>query len=70
MPLIVTPLTEPPEGATRKQYDRYDRTCDCCGKYCPWPRHDFYTGVIQRSTKAGLLVIMSYGVCKEHRFDG
>lgn len=66
LPLIVTPLTEPPEGASPKQYDKWDRTCDCCGRHCPWPR-DFYTGHVQRNTKTGLLVIISFGVCKEHR---
>jgi hypothetical protein len=68
--LIVTPLAEPPEGATRRDYDRWERTCDCCGKYCPYPKENFYTGHVQRTSKAGLPVIISFGICEEHRFDG
>lgn len=69
-PLIVTPLTEPPEGASRRQFDRHERTCDCCGKYCPYPKENFYTGVLQRHTRDGLLVIIGIGTCEEHKLDG
>lgn len=65
--LIVTPLREPPPGTTRKQFDQWERTCDCCLKYCSYPRHDFFTGAIQRTLSDGRLVIMSYGVCTEHK---
>lgn len=70
VPLIVTPLTEPPEGASQRQYLQWDRTCDCCGKHCAYPKHNFYTGQVQRTSKAGVLVIISFGICEEHRFDG
>lgn len=63
--LVLTPLTEPPAGASPVEYDRWDRTCDCCGKHCPHPV-DFYTGQVQRQLKSGVLVIMTFGVCKEH----
>lgn len=69
IPLIVTPLTEPPPNATHVQHSRWDRTCDGCGEYCPYPK-DFYTGQVQRTTSTGILVVMFFGVCKEHRFDG
>jgi hypothetical protein len=69
-PVVVTPLREPPETATAREREQWERSCDCCGKWCPYPREDFYTGSIQRNTKAGVLVLIPFGVCKEHKFDG
>jgi len=66
VPLIVTPLTEPGENATPLQMERWERTCDACGKYCPYPKEDFFNGQVQRTTKTGMLVIIFFGVCKEH----
>lgn len=65
-PVIVTPLTEADENATPLQRQQWDRTCDACGKHCPYPREDFYTGHVQRTREDGVLVLMFYGVCKEH----
>jgi hypothetical protein len=67
-PLIITPLAEPPENSTALQRARWERSCDCCGKYCPYPREDFYTGHVQRTAKSGALVIITLGVCKDHRY--
>ena len=68
-PVIVTPLSEAPEDATPEQRRRWDRTCDCCGRYCPYPREDFYTGQLQRTRPDGVLVLMFFGVCKEHNHE-
>jgi hypothetical protein len=65
--LVMTPLTEPPEGATEAQYRRWDRTCDCCQTFCP-PGKDFYTGHLVRELSDGRPVYMTFGVCKRHRF--
>lgn len=66
VPLVVTPLTEVPDDAPARLRKQWDRTCDACGKYCPYPREDFYTGHVQRRADAGVLVVIFYGVCKEH----
>lgn len=68
--LIVTPLTEAPEGASDAERSRWDRTCDCCGKWCRYPRDNFYPGQVQRTARNGQLVIMFFGVCEEHRHGG
>lgn len=67
-PLIVTPLQEPPEGATDQEYERWDRSCDCCGKDCL--HENFYTGQVMRTAQCGAQVIITYGVCQEHSHGG
>lgn len=64
-PLILTPLAEPDEHATAADRAKWERTCDCCSKHCPWPVK-FYTGHVQRELPSGVLVVMTYGVCEEH----
>jgi hypothetical protein len=56
----MTPLTEPPEGV---DFDYWDRCCDRCGKHCP---DEFFTGAIQRR-RHGVLVMVAFGVCPEHK---
>lgn len=65
LPLILTPLTEPSPLASDTVLSQWDRTCDCCGRFCP-DEVDFYTGQVQRTTKGGVLVIMFFGVCEKH----
>lgn len=57
--IMMTPLTEPPEGASDAEYKRWDQACDNCGKV-----GDIYTG---HATKdVGLVqVIITFGVCDE-----
>jgi hypothetical protein len=60
-PLILMPLTEPAEGATTADFDRWERTCDNCGTYCD-DSTDFYTGNVTRDY-AGVQIIMTFGAC-------
>lgn len=55
--IVMTPLTEPPEGATEAEYKRWDQACDNCGNV-----GDLYTG---HATKdVGLIqVIITFGTC-------
>lgn len=62
--MIITPLTEPRDGATTEEYERWDRTCDACRTYCG-PMTPFWTGVAVRSMRNGQSVTLMYGVCKD-----
>lgn len=67
--VVMTTLTEPPPNATPEQAKRWDRTCDCCGEYCPTT---LWTGHVQR-VEFGSQVIIVFGVCptcKERHPDG
>jgi hypothetical protein len=67
LPLVMVTLTEFAEDATPQQIEEWERTCDSCGKHCPWPI-DFYIGHITRDV--GLLqVIITYGVCADCKED-
>lgn len=57
--LIMTPLDEPPEGASEAQFRKWDRTCDNCGRYC---KGRFYTGNVVRELH-GKQVVITFGVC-------
>lgn len=59
--VVMFQLTEPPEGASREVIERYDRTCDNCGAYCPDPV-PFYTGWVRRNL-GSTPVEVTFGVC-------
>jgi hypothetical protein len=59
--LMMTPLSEPDEGATPDEYKIWDRSCDNCGRYCPG---DFFTGSVTR-TKWGTQIVFTFGTCPE-----
>ncbi len=59
--LIMLTLSEPPEDASQAEADRWERTCDNCGTYCP-DETLFYTGVCQRE-KDGKQVLVAFGSC-------
>jgi hypothetical protein len=59
MNMVMTPLTEPREGATQEEYERWDQTCDNCGAYVPG---ELFTGHVVRFLDA-VQVIVSFGVC-------
>lgn len=57
--VMMTPLTEPPEGASQDEQDAWEFTCDNCGRYCPesmWMAHT------ERSA-FGVQVLFMFGVC-------
>ena len=60
--VVMTPVTEPREEATKEEYDRWDRTCDRCGKYVK-PTSRFWTGHIMRNWE-GVQICFTYGVCR------
>jgi hypothetical protein len=65
-PFIMMLLTEPEgEDIDQETLDRYDRTCDLCGTYCP-DNELFYTGSIERQIP-GATVMVTFGVCKSCR---
>lgn len=63
MPIVMTTLTEPPEGedATAEDFERWERTCDNCGAYCP-SDSGFLTGQATREV-LGTQVIVTFGAC-------
>lgn len=60
--VVMTPLTEPPEGASDAVIERYERTCDNCGAYCP-DTVPFYTGAVRR-TLGSTPVEVTFGACE------
>lgn len=66
--VVMTPLTEPGEGATQEELERWDRTCDRCGKDCT-ENHLFYTGNLTEDWQ-GIQVIFTFGVCHKCRYEG
>jgi hypothetical protein len=60
--VMLTPLTEPEEDATQAEMDRWDRTCDNCGKDCTGL--EFFAGSAMRSA-FGTNVCFTFGVCAE-----
>ena len=63
--IIMTTLTEPSAGenATKADFERWERTCDHCGRYCR-PLEDFYTGHSDE-TVDGQRVMITFGCCPE-----
>src|SRR4051812_4755289 len=59
--VVLTPLTEPAEHASKAERDRWERTCDNCGTYCPAEK-PFYTGHVVRM-RGEVQVIFMFGVC-------
>ena len=58
---IVMPLTEPPEGASRRQIQMWERTCDNCGKFLP-------AGLNSGHAKLewdGVPVLVFFGACND-----
>lgn len=61
--VVMMPLTEPKEGSSPKQRDRWERTCDNCGRYCPHPAVPFGTGILVRDWE-GVRILIGYGACR------
>lgn len=61
--VMMTPLTEPPEGASRKQQERWERSCDRCKRFVPKGRK-FFTGYCNREA-FGTTVTFMYGACPD-----
>ncbi len=64
--IVLLTLTEPIEGSTPEVTERWERTCDKCGRYCPpHPEGEdpqFYTGQAMRIIQ-DRQVIISFGLC-------
>ena len=59
--LVMTLLTEPPEGVSEAEFQRWDRRCDRCGRFCT-VGEDFFVGHTAREL-AGVRVLITFGVC-------
>jgi hypothetical protein len=59
--VVLTLLTEYGEGATQEEKDRWERTCDNCGLFCPGAT-TFYTGQVARY-HMGKRVEFTFGSC-------
>jgi len=57
--VIVTPLTEPREGASDAEMKHWDFSCDNCGRYCPTR---LLVGQVTRELH-GKPVMFTYGAC-------
>lgn len=62
-PFVLTPLTEPPLDHTEEQRERWERSCDNCGTYCP-DGTDFLTGLIGRDI-GDTRIEITFGACPE-----
>ncbi len=65
--VIMAFLDEGSEHMTEEERERWERTCDNCGKYVPpEPERDnyteFYTGHMARTVE-GIQILMAFGVC-------
>ncbi len=60
-PFILTTLTEPPEGSPDEVRERWERTCDNCGTYCP-DDTTFFTGSMG-TTIDGVRIEITFGAC-------
>jgi hypothetical protein len=60
--IMMTPLTEPPEGSSKEVFDRWERSCDNCDAYVP-AGDAFYTGQLVRDW-SGTQVIIVFGICE------
>lgn len=59
--VMMTPLTEPGEGASKQERDAWEYTCDNCGRYCPtsmWAAH-------AERAAFGVRVLFTFGVCQQ-----
>lgn len=62
-PLIFSFLDEGDHEMTSEELERWERTCDHCGKYVPdQGTETFYTGHVARTIE-GRQVILAFGVC-------
>ena len=67
---IMSLLDEGEEHMTGEERERWERTCDNCGRYVPPVPHDevvgkytdFYTGYTQRIIE-GIQIMLAFGVC-------
>ena len=57
--VVMSPLTEPPENATNAEFEKWDTSCDNCGRHDPI---GFQCGHVQRQWE-GLNVLITVGVC-------
>lgn len=57
--VIITPVSEPAEDASLAEYERWEHSCDNCGKYCP---DSMWTGTVEREL-SGARVYISFGAC-------
>lgn len=58
--IVMTPLTEPREGASEEEFAIWNRQCDRCKADCRGK--DFYTGHMHRAWK-GMKLLFTFGVC-------
>lgn len=65
LPLLMTPLTEPPEDATPAQIEQWDHSCDNCGRYVGTALH---CGHVQRTLDRYQVIIM-FGCCDDCQTD-
>jgi len=66
-PIILTTLTEPVEGTSQADRERWERTCDHCGRFCG-DGEDFYTGSMGLEAMTGTRVQrveVTFGMCPE-----
>jgi len=59
--VVMTPLTEPPEGASEVAVAMWDGSCDNCGRFCPTL---LWTGKSEREV-AGVRVVITFGACPQ-----
>lgn len=62
---VFTTLTEPPKDASKAEVDTWERTCDRCGKDCT--DAPFFTGQTLRRLPGNKILLITYGVCSEHK---
>lgn len=60
--LVAMPLTEPDDGASQEEIERWDRSCDNCGKFIPLGEL-LYTGSLMRELESGQRVLINFGAC-------
>lgn len=59
--IVVTFLNEPADSATPEEREKWERTCDNCGRYCP-DDEQFYSAMALRPLLNGRVEI-TFGSC-------
>lgn len=69
---IMSFLDEGKEDMTDEERERWERTCDNCGKYADPRNEEFYTGYTAR-TIDDVQIVLAFGICgtcKESTTEG
>lgn len=66
--IVMVMLSEPPEGSSQAEIERWERSCDNCGHWCA-PGEDLMMGMSMEQLPNGIPVQVSFGACRQCAFQ-